>query len=154
MWSQAYPRDEIPYTNLGSIDTTLGRCEKSLAESQEAFRLNPSGLNYSNLVTAFISLNRLDEARVTAEDAQGKKLDSPYLRTALYQLAFLKHDSAGMAQHVAWGSGKPGIEDALLAMEADSVAYKGQVHQADDLTRRAVASPGGRRGHGAGSRSS
>jgi len=140
MWSQAYPRDEIPYTNLGSIDATLGRCEKSLAESQEAFRLNPSGLNYSNLVTAFISLNRLEEARVTAEDAQAKKLDSPYLRAALYQLAFLKNDTAGMAQHLNWASGKPGIEDALFAMEADSLAYTGQLRKADDYTRQAVAS--------------
>jgi eukaryotic-like serine/threonine-protein kinase len=140
MWSQAYPRDEIPYTNLGSIDATLGRCEKSLAESQEAFRLNPSGLNYSNLVTAFISLNRLDEAQVTAEDAQAKKLDSPYLRAALFQLAFLKNDAAGMAQHLSWASGKPGIEDALLAMQADSVAYTGQLRKADDYTLRAIAS--------------
>jgi len=140
MWSQAYPRDEIPYTNLGSIDATLGRGEKALAESQEAFRLNPSGLNYSNLVTAFISLNRLDEARLTAEDAQAKKLDSPYLRAALYQLAFLKNDAAGMAQHVNWASGKSGIEDALLGMEADSVAYVGQVRKSDDYTRQAVTS--------------
>jgi len=140
MWLQAYPRDEIPYTNLGSIDAILGRGEKSLAESQQAFRLDPSGLNYSNLVTAFISLNRLDEARVTAEDAQAKKLDSPYLRAALYQLAFLKNDAAGMAQHLNWASGKPGIEDALLAMEADSAAYAGQLRKADDYTRQAVAS--------------
>ncbi len=70
-WSQTYPRDEIPYTNLGSIDASLGRYEKSLAEAQEAFRLNPSGLNYSNLVTGFLTLGRLDEARVTAEEAQG-----------------------------------------------------------------------------------
>jgi hypothetical protein len=49
----------------------------------------------------------LDEARVTAEDAQAKKLDSPYLHAALYQLAFLKNDAAEMAQHVAWASGKP-----------------------------------------------
>jgi serine/threonine protein kinase/tetratricopeptide (TPR) repeat protein len=139
-WTQSYPRDEIPYTNLGSIDASLGRYEKSLAQAQDAFRLNPSGLNYSNLAGAFVCLNRLDEARVTAEEAQAKKLDSPYLRVVLYQLAFLKNDSAAMAQHLAWASGKAGIEDTLLAMQADSIAYAGQLHKAEELTRQAVAS--------------
>jgi serine/threonine protein kinase len=139
-WAQSYPRDEIPYTNLGSIDASLGHYEKSLAEAQDAFRLNPSGLNYSNLAGSFVCLNRLDEARLTAEEAQAKKLDSPYLRAILYQLAFLKNDFAAMAQHLAWASGKPGIEDALLAMHADSLAYVGQLRKAEELTRQAVAS--------------
>ncbi len=139
-WSQTYPRDEIPYTNLGSIDASLGRYEKSLAEAQEAFRLNPSGLNYSNLVTGFLTLGRFDEARVTAEEAQAKKLDSPYLRTAMYQLAFLKNDTASMARDVAWAVGKPGVEDTLLAMDADTFAYHGQLRKAEELTKRAVES--------------
>jgi serine/threonine protein kinase/Tfp pilus assembly protein PilF len=139
-WAQNYPRDEIPYTNLGSIDALMGRYDKSLAEAREAFRLNPSGLNYTNLVSGFICLNRLDEARVTAEDAQAKKLDSPYLRAVMYQLAFLKNDSAGMAEQLAWASGKSGIEDALLGMDADTAAYSGRLRKSEELTRQAVAS--------------
>jgi hypothetical protein len=118
----------------------MGRYDKSLAEAREAFRLNPSGLNYTNLVTGFICLNRLDEARMTAEDAQAKKLDSPYLRAVLYQLAFLKNDSAGMAEQLAWASGKSGIEDALLGMDADTAAYFGRLRKSEELTRQAVAS--------------
>jgi len=118
----------------------LGRYEKSFAEAQQAFRLNPSGLNYSNLVTSFITLGRLDEARMTAEEAQAKKLDSPYLRTAMYQLAFLKNDAAAMAQDVRWAAGKPGVEDAFLALESDSSAYSGHLRKADELTLQAVAS--------------
>src|SRR5713101_2835488 len=139
-WAQNYPRDEIPYTNLGSIDALMGRYDKSLAEAREAFRLNPSGLNYTNLVSGFICLNRLDEARVTAEDAQAKKLDSPYLRAVMYQLAFLKNDSAGMAEQLAWASGKSGIEDALLGIDADTAAYSGRLRKSEELTRQAVAS--------------
>ena len=139
-WAQNYPRDEIPYTNLGSIYAIMGRYDKSLAEAREAFRLNPSGLNYTNLVTGFICLNRLDEARVMAEDAQAKKLDSPYLRAVMYQLAFLKNDSAGMAEQLAWASGKSGIEDAMLGMDADTAAYSGRLRKSEELTRQAVAS--------------
>ncbi len=139
-WIRNYPRDEIPYTNLGSIDGLVGRYDKSLAEGQAAFRLNPSGLNYSNMVTAYVCLGRLEEAQATVDEAQAKKLDSPFLRAAMYQLAFLKKDSAAMAQDVAWASGKSGIEDALLAMEAETVAYAGQLRKAEELTRQAVAS--------------
>jgi tetratricopeptide (TPR) repeat protein/predicted Ser/Thr protein kinase len=140
LWKQSYPRDEIPYTNLGSIDAQIGRYEKGLTESQQAFRMNPSGLNYSNLLSAFLCVDRLDEARVTADEAQAKKLDSPYLRTAIYQLAFVKNDAAEMARDVAWASGKSGVEDALIGMDADTAAYSGQVRRAEDLTRQAVSS--------------
>src|SRR5579862_374579 len=139
-WSQTYPRDEIPYTNMGSADAQLGRYEKSLEAAQDAFRLNPSGLNYTNLVTAFMALNRFDEARALAEDAQAKKLDSPYLRVALYQMAFVKKDAAGMQQHAAWATGKPGVEDAMLGMEADTDGYFGHAKKAEELTKQAVAS--------------
>src|ERR1700758_1760262 len=139
-WAQNYQRDEIPYTNLVAIDALRGRYDRSLAEAQQAFRLNPSGLNYTNLVTGFMCLNRLDEARAMAEDAQAKKLDSPYLRAAMYQLAFLKNDSAGMAEQLAWASGKPGIEDALLGMDADTAAYSGRLRKSEELTAQAVAS--------------
>jgi len=139
-WLQSYPRDEVPYTNLGSIEGLIGRYDKSLTYGQEAFRLNPSGLNYSNLVTAFMATNRLDEAHATAEEAQSKKLDSPYLHVGLYQLAFLKNDSAGMAQNVAWAAGKPGIEDAMLAMDGDTAGYSGKLRRAEELTKQAVSS--------------
>jgi serine/threonine protein kinase/tetratricopeptide (TPR) repeat protein len=139
-WLQSYPRDEVPYTNLGSIEALLGKYDKSLDYGQQSFRLNPSGLNYSNLVTAFMASNHLDEARATAEEAQSKKLDSPYLHAGLYQLAFLKNDASGMAQNVAWAAGKPGIEDAMLAMDADTNGYSGKLRRAEELTKQAVNS--------------
>jgi hypothetical protein len=45
-----------------------------------------------------------------------------------------------MAQDVAWASGKSGIEDALLAMDADTAAYSGQLRKAEGLTKQAVES--------------
>ena len=139
-WAQSYPRDEIPPTNLGAMYVTLGNYEKSLVGSQEAFRIDPSGLNYTNLISDFIALNRFDEARALAEEAQAKKLDSGYLRLTMYQLAFFKNDAAEMAQQVSWSANKPGVEDALLAMEADTAAYSGQLRKAEEFSRQAAAS--------------
>jgi class 3 adenylate cyclase/tetratricopeptide (TPR) repeat protein len=141
LWAETYPRNWVPRNNLGSLYSDLGQYDKALAEYREAFRLGPAaGLGYSNLVYVYLNLNRLEEARATAEEAQAKKLDSPELRFFLYAIAFLQNDSAGMAQEMAWAAGKPGVEDVLLAYEADTVAYSGRLAKARELSRRAVAS--------------
>jgi len=137
-WAQAYPRDEVPPTNLSVIYGELGEYSKALGGSQAAFKLNPSGLNYTNLIGGFISINRLDEAQALAAEAQANKLDSGYLRLSLYTLAFLKNDAAGMAQQLAWSRGKEGLEDAFLGSAADTAAYQGQFRKAEDLTRQAA----------------
>ncbi|MGA7623866.1 MAG: protein kinase [Candidatus Acidiferrales bacterium] len=137
-WAQAYPRDEIPSTDLGVIYTMRGDYAKSLAEGQIAFKLNPSGLNYTNLIGSFMALNRFDEARSLAAEAHANKLDSGFFRTILYQLAFLKDDSAGMAEQMAWAHGKEGVEDVLVAMSADTAAYQGRLRAAQDLTKQAA----------------
>jgi eukaryotic-like serine/threonine-protein kinase len=138
--AQNYPRDETAPTNMGVIDVVLGDYEDSLKQAQDAFKLNPSGLNYSNLISSFVTLNRLDEAKALFQDAQTKKLDSGYLRIAIYQIAFLQNDKAAMAQQVAWSAGKTGVEDVFLAMEADTAAHGGQLRKARDFTRQAAAS--------------
>jgi eukaryotic-like serine/threonine-protein kinase len=141
LWAQAYPRDQVPPTNLGVIYANLGQYDKELGASLESIRDDPgSGLNYGNLLSSYLQLNRLEEARSTAEEAQAKKLDSPYLRYGLYQLAFLEGDTPGMAQQVAWSTGRSGDEDVLLACEADTAAYSGRLAKARELTRQAIAS--------------
>jgi tetratricopeptide (TPR) repeat protein/predicted Ser/Thr protein kinase len=141
LWAQTYPRDDEPHNGLGIINNTLGQYDKSLTQFREALRLDPgSGLSYANLVVAFLHLNRLDEARATAEEARAKKLDSPFLHDYLYDIAFLQNDAAGMAQQVTWSAGRPGVEDWLMYGEADTAAYSGRLGTALDFSRQAVAS--------------
>jgi hypothetical protein len=97
-------------------------------------------MNSANVGYSYLSLNRLEEARTAAETTQAKKLDSPGLRSLLYYLAFLRNDEAGMAQQVAWAAGKPGVENVLLAEEASTFAYSGQMAKAREFTSRAVTS--------------
>jgi tetratricopeptide (TPR) repeat protein len=141
LWAQTYPRDDVPPTNLSVMYRRLGQHDKSLAEAREAIRLDPaSGNNYVNLFTSYFFLNRLDETQATIEEAQAKNLDTGHLHFIAYRLALLRNDVAGMAQQVAWAAGKPGVEDVMLASEADTVAYSGRLGKARELTRRAVAS--------------
>jgi tetratricopeptide (TPR) repeat protein/predicted Ser/Thr protein kinase len=141
LWLAAYPRDSVPHGNLAVVYRKLGQYESSLAEFREAFQLNPeSGLSYVVLANSYIRLNRLKEARATADEALAKKLDSTRLRLRLCQLAFLQNDAEGMKRQVAWAANKPGVEDMFLNFEADTAAYSGKLGKARESSGRAVAS--------------
>ena len=141
LWQQTYPRDYVPYANLGFIYGCLGNWEKALEEAREAMRLEPNDvINYLNLGGAYASLNRLDEAEAVYKQAEERKLEGESLLANRYQLAFLKGDTAQMAQLVAAAMGKPGTEDVLLASQADTEAWYGKLKNARELTRRAMDS--------------
>jgi hypothetical protein len=107
---------------------------------REALRLSTSALNYANVVAGYLALNRLEEARATADEAQANNLDSPALRTGLYLIAFLQNDVAGMARQIDWATGKPGVEDVQLSQESFTAAYSGRLADAQEFSRQAVAS--------------
>lgn len=141
LWAQIYPRDWNPQNILGMIFDALGQNDKALAAYREALRLDPaSSVNFTNLVLSCLFSNRLEEAKAWAEEAEAKKLDSPELRTALYKLAFLQNDEAGMAEAVAWSAGKLGVEDVLLFDEAATNGYFGRLRKSREFSDRAVAS--------------
>ena len=141
LWMQSYPRDFIPHANLGDNSKTLGQYDKAMAETQEALRLEPNIMvGYTNLGLDFLALNRLDDAKATFDGALARKLDGWNLRLYMYYLAFLRGDSALMAQQLAWGAGKPGAEDPLLSAQSDTEGYYGRLTKARDYSRRAVDS--------------
>jgi eukaryotic-like serine/threonine-protein kinase len=141
LWAETYPRDDTPTHNLGNIDAVLGDYDKALAANQESLKLSPgSGLGYTNLVIGYLNVNRLDEARATAQEAQAHSLDNPQNHLQLYSIDFLQHDAAGMEREAAQLMGKPGFEDVMLDAESDTAAYRGQFSKARELTRRASES--------------
>ncbi len=140
LWAQVYPRDSTPHTNLSHIYSNLAQYDKALEQAREDHRLEVTGISYENLTESYLNLNRLEEARATATEAQAKNFDSPDLHFQLYVLAFLQNDAAGMAQQVAWSTGKPGTEDGLLGLEANTAAYSGRLREARDFSRRAMDS--------------
>ena len=141
LWKQTYPRDSIPYSNLGYIYVSLGNYEKALEESREALRLEPNNaVSYLNVGGEYTSLNRLDEAEVVYKQAEERRLESEILLLGRYQLAFLKGDAPKMAQLASAAMGKQGTEDLLLAAQADTEGWYGKLKNAHELTRRAMNS--------------
>lgn len=51
---------------------------------------------YVGEINVFLALNRPHEARAAAQEALDKSPDFPSLHSALYDLAFMQNDPAGM----------------------------------------------------------
>jgi tetratricopeptide (TPR) repeat protein len=131
VWSQGYPRDWVPHNFAGVAHSYLGQYEAYLSETQQALRLEEdSAINYSNLTSVCIHLDRLAEAKNTFNEARSKKLDTSVLRLRMYEVGFLENDSKNMQEQVEWAMHKPGYEDLLLAAQADTEAYFGRLEKA------------------------
>ena len=140
-WQQTYPGSYAPYLTLGVIYKRLGNREKALEEGLEAMRLDPNqGINYLNLGVYYMNLNRLAEAEAVFKQAEERKLENETLPRARYELAFLKGDTARMAQVASAAMGKPGEEDLILGTQADTEAWYGRLKDARELKRRAMDS--------------
>lgn len=139
LFAEAYPRDDIVPNHLRDVSQDLGDFRGALAEAQEALKLSPGqAIFYYNLASVYLNLDRLDEARASAMEAQN--LGAPIAYGLLYQIDFLQHDAAGMDTNVTALMGKPGYEDIVLGQESDTAGYAGKFARARELTRRAAAS--------------
>jgi DNA-binding winged helix-turn-helix (wHTH) protein/tetratricopeptide (TPR) repeat protein len=141
LWQQTYPRDYASYVHLGTLYFSTGNLEKAVEQTRESVRLEPNSAdNYGGLALAYILQNRLDEAEIVLHQAEERKLESEFLLELRYKLAFLKRDTARMAQTVSAAIGKPGSEDLLLNAQANTEAWYGRLKDARELTRRAINS--------------
>ncbi|MGB9489499.1 MAG: protein kinase, partial [Terriglobales bacterium] len=104
---ESYPQKSRAYLNLGVVYAELGQHEKSAELTREDLRLNSDNVApWDNLANAYLALQKFDDARKTIREAQGRKLDDYITRNALYALAFLSSDFAGMAEQRQWYAGK------------------------------------------------
>jgi serine/threonine protein kinase/tetratricopeptide (TPR) repeat protein len=140
LWAKSYPRDMVPHGNVGSLYASLGQYDKAIAETIAAQSLEPTITDYANLASNYISVNRLNDARLTLQEAQRNHFDGLFIRSDFYALAFLSSDTAEMERQVAWAAGRPGEEDQMLNAHADTQAYYGRMVQARDFARRAAES--------------
>jgi len=105
-WKETYPRDCTPRDNLSNRYSEVGQFEKALSNASESLRLNPkNGFAYQNAVNAYEKLDRYDEAKAVAEQAVAQKADSFGIHEVLYEIAFIRGDSAGMQHEIAWAAG-------------------------------------------------
>jgi eukaryotic-like serine/threonine-protein kinase len=139
LWTQTYPRDSIPFNNLGVSYALMGQWEKALPVTRQAHQLNPEeSIAFVALSATYIGLGRFDEAKATIDQALAAKLDVPNLHRLLYFLAFVRNDSAVMERELSSITSK-GPESAAysLALAAATETYAGRMEKARGLTERA-----------------
>lgn len=141
-WIQAYPRSPLPRAMLaGSIYPVVGEFDKAATQLTESLGLLPAlPVTYAFLMDAYTAMNQFDQAEATWERAHRLGLHSGFYALNRYQLAFLRHDRVGMDRQVAASMGRQGLEDQILAYEAETVGYSGQLTQSRALSERAVES--------------
>jgi tetratricopeptide (TPR) repeat protein/predicted Ser/Thr protein kinase len=138
-WLESYPRDYQPYANLACDYTLTGQYEKGTGLGREAIHLrSDSPLLYGNLGEVYIALNRLDEAKSVFDEALAHKLEDANLRQGIYVLGFEQNDAGVMQQQMTWATGKSGLEDSFLSMQADTEAYFGRLSKSRELARKAA----------------
>jgi eukaryotic-like serine/threonine-protein kinase len=138
---QIYPRAWGTITNLDVFDGYLGEYDESLTMSKKVMELAPGSTQvYTNLMIDYLHENRLDDAEAVAREATSHHLDAAFLHETLYQIKFLRHDTAGM-QHEAEAAlafARDGLDDLMFYNESDTAAYGGEFAKARELTARAV----------------
>jgi eukaryotic-like serine/threonine-protein kinase len=137
-WIQVYPRDVIVYANLADEFMIAGKYQEAVDAERTSIQSQPSVVDYLNITASYIGLNRLDEAQSAINDALARKLTDPVLHENMYNLAFLRGDTAGMEREVSQSTGKAGWEDLILFMHSNTASFHGRINEARSLSRRAV----------------
>ena len=142
LWTQTYPRDSIPFNNLGVSYALMGQWEKALPVARQAHQLAPDeSISAVALSTTYLGLGRFDESKATIDQALAAKLDVPNLHRILYFLAFVQNNSSTMERELSILASK-GPESAAtsFALAAATEAYAGRIEKARGLTDRARSS--------------
>ena len=141
LWQQTYPRDAMPYAMGLYVSSSQGRWEATMEPAQEELRLEPHNvLAYADVSYSALALNQLDVVEAVCKRAEELKLENEAVQSNRYFLAFLKGDTARMAQLAKAAMGTPGSEAMLLAVQADTEGWHGKLKNARELTGKAIES--------------
>jgi len=139
LWAQTYPQDPVPLDGLGNNYLYRGQYEQALEVLLQEERLTQTGFyNYANLVSAYVNLNRLREARLAIQRAEARKLEPSNGYHYRYIIDFLEGNSRGMQQDIAWAAANPDEEDDFFNLQSDTAAYSGHRGEAFTLSQRAA----------------
>lgn len=139
-WVQMRPRSASPHSSLAYIYSQIGQNDKALAEALEALRIGPAGSQYTNAVSAYISLDRLKEAKATIADAISQNMYIPFNHNNAYLIGFLERDNAAMEQERNWSAGKPELDGIIGYAAACTSTYFGRMKESRGLLAHAVHS--------------
>ncbi len=137
MYKQTYPRDAIPYNNLGAVYNQMGQFENALDNARQAVQIDPDNASgYSNVAFAYAGLNRLDEAKATFGQAAQHKIGVAVVHSFLANVAWLQGDKAAMERELDLMKADPQNEYLIAGFRSAVAAYGGQLKMARDFGQK------------------
>ena len=138
-WAEEYPHDFIPRNNLSVAYARIGDWKQCMEWSARAIALVPDDVivNYAR-GTSFMGAQRLDDAKMSVEQAMAKGLDTPRFHWTLYYVAFAQNDRATMDHEVAYvAKFGPDTVAQFQVLEGLTAAYHGKLGDARGHFKRA-----------------
>jgi serine/threonine protein kinase/tetratricopeptide (TPR) repeat protein len=137
LYRQTYPRDSTPFINLAGIYNQLGQFDNALENAKHALEFDPDQASgYSNVATAYLGLNRIEEARTTINTALQHKAEATGFRLGLAVLDWCEGKEADMEKELQSASATPDGEAGVLGFRAGIASNRGQVRQAREFAHR------------------
>ena len=102
LYSQTYPNDDIPTSNLSVLYARLGDYESALKFSLKGIQLAPdSNYGYLKAACAYDGLGRFEEAKAIADESIKKWAIRPFAHTMLLNTAIAEGDTAAEEKQMA-----------------------------------------------------
>lgn len=140
-WIQAYPKDDVAHSNLGSFYGDVCEYGRAITDFTEARRLNPFNVYpQEDLVEILTAVSEFGKAKDAYREMLSRNLDDDLPHLQMYSIAFLQRDPEEMANQAAWFNGKADFQHEILASRADAEAYSGHLARTRELTQQAVQS--------------
>jgi tetratricopeptide (TPR) repeat protein/tRNA A-37 threonylcarbamoyl transferase component Bud32 len=138
VFKQTYPRDWIPHNDLSFSYNQLGQFDKALENALEAVRVAPDvAQGYMNAASAYMALNRLEEAKAILNSAVQRKVGRYIAHYRLSLIAIAQGDRAALEREDGFIKGNPEGEFHLVSRDAKLAASRGQLKQARELFMQA-----------------
>jgi tetratricopeptide (TPR) repeat protein len=137
LWTRSYPRDNIAHNLLGVVHSSFGEIENALKEFERAVQMGGPAVEQGNLVYAYSSLGRFDDATAVIRDGLARNPENVNLREAALRIAHVQNDERAERETLQWFSGKPS-EYVALEAQATRAAVLGQRRRQTELLRQAA----------------
>lgn len=138
LFKQTYPRDAAPYINLSVRYYALGEFDKSLANGQEAIRVEPDEVRgYMSTARAYMGLNRPEEAKAVMQAILQRNPKLHYPHIYLADIAYVQGDMATMEKEDAFLHDQPSLGMGVLSRRAGIAGSHGQLQEAMEFGENA-----------------
>ena len=137
-WTEMYPQDPAPLTNLSNLRTQIGQPERAIEPARRALAIDPKDtIAYVVLARAQLYAGHVDESIATCRKAIAQKVDAAEIHGLLVEAGFANHDQALIEAQSTWAKGTASEPYIALQRMLVDVA-EGKPRQGGDLLAEVV----------------